>query len=180
MLLDKCGNRYRNYILILLVSIFMLPIGALSQQQSADKTNQKISDSAKVIAILQSWESSWNSHDMHAFANLFYEDAIWILWTGDVWKGRTAIENGHANVHKTYFRNSIQKEELEELTFVGSDVAVVRFNSTLTGDERYPDKIIRSRKLLVLLKEITFGRLAGVKIPDLLRRRPNNKLKVCR
>jgi len=89
---------------------------------------------------------------MHAFANLFHEDAVWVLWTGNVWKGRTAIENGHASVHKTYFRNSIQKEELEELTFVGSDVAVVRFNSTLTGDERYPDKIIRSRKLLVITK----------------------------
>jgi uncharacterized protein (TIGR02246 family) len=152
MLVNTCCSKYRDYILILLVPIFIFPIGALSQQQSADTTNQKISDSTQLIAILQSWERSWNSHDMHAFANLFHEDAVWILWTGNVWKGRTAIENGHANVHKTYFRNSIQTEELEELTFVGSEVAVVRFNSTLTGDERYPDKIIRSRKLLVVTK----------------------------
>jgi len=129
-----------------------LPICALSQQQSNNTAIRKTSDSAQITAIIHNWETSWNSHDMHAFANLFHEDAIWILWTGDVWKGRTAIENGTANVHKTYFRNSIQKEELEELTFVGSDVAVVRFNSTLTGDERYPDKIIRSRKLLVITK----------------------------
>src|SRR5688572_15488735 len=152
MLVNKYSNKYRNYILILLAPIFILSIGALGQQQSADPTKQKISDSTQIIAILQSWERSWNSHDMNAFANLFHEDGIWILWTGDVWKGRMAIENGHANVHKTYFRNSIQKEELEELTFVGSDVAVVRFNSALTGDERYPDKIIRSRKILVITK----------------------------
>jgi uncharacterized protein (TIGR02246 family) len=152
MLVNKCCNKHRGYILILLVTIFILPIGVLSQQQSTDIAKQKISDSTQIIAILQSWEASWNIHDMHAFANLFHEDAVWVLWTGNVWKGRTAIENGHASVHKTYFRNSIQKEELEELTFVGSEVAVVRFNSSLTGDERYPGQIIRSRKILVITK----------------------------
>ena len=152
MLVNKCCNKYRDYILILLVTIFILPIVVLSQQQSTDIAKQKISDSTQIIAILQSWEASWNIHDMHAFANLFHEDAVWVLWTGNVWKGRTAIENGHASVHKTYFRNSIQKEELEELTFVGSEVAVVRFNSSLTGDERYPGQIIRSRKILVITK----------------------------
>jgi uncharacterized protein (TIGR02246 family) len=148
----KRSHTWGSFILIPLCLLFILPICALSQQQSNNTAIRKTSDSAQITAIIHNWETSWNSHDMHAFANLFHEDAIWILWTGDVWKGKTAIENGHANVHKTYFRNSIQKEELEELTFVGSDVAVVRFNSTLTGDERYPDKIIRSRKLLVITK----------------------------
>jgi len=83
---------------------------------------------------------------MRAFGRLFHDDGVWILWTGAVWKGRTAIEEGHAAVHKTVFRNSIQRERLEEQTFVGPDAAVVRFYSTLTGDERAPDKIIRSRK----------------------------------
>jgi hypothetical protein len=50
------------------------------------------------------------------------------------------------------FRNSVQRERLEELTFVGTDAAVVRFYSTLTGDERAPDKLIRSRKILIVTK----------------------------
>jgi uncharacterized protein (TIGR02246 family) len=81
------------------------------------------------------WEKAWNTHDMSAFARLFHEDGVWILWTGEVWKGRTAIEEGHAAVHKTVFRNSIQREQLEELTFVGPDAAVVRFYSTPIGDD---------------------------------------------
>ena len=104
------------------------------------------------MQILRGWEAAWNSHDMHAFAELFHDDAVWILWTGQVWTGRTAIEEGHAAVHKTYFRNSTQRETLDELTFVGPDAAVVRFLSTLTGDERWPDKAIRSRKLLVVTR----------------------------
>jgi len=112
----------------------------------------RASDRAKISAMLRSWEEAWNSHDMHAFANLFHEDGIWVLWTGQVWKGRTAIEDGHAAVHKTVFRDSVQRERLEELRFVGPDAAVVRFYSTLTGDERSPDKVVRSRKILIVTR----------------------------
>jgi hypothetical protein len=59
---------------------------------------------------------------------------------------------GHAAVRKTVFRYSIQRERLEELTFVGSDAAVVRFYSTLTGDDRAPGKTIRSRKIVIVTK----------------------------
>jgi uncharacterized protein (TIGR02246 family) len=109
-------------------------------------------DREQITAIIDSWEKAWNSHDMRALAALFHEDGVWILWTGEVWKGRTKIEEGHAAVHKTVFRNSVQRERLEELTFVGPDAAVVRFYSTLTGDERYPDKVVRSRKILIVTK----------------------------
>ena len=106
----------------------------------------------EVLAILQKVEDAWNQHDMQAFANLFHEDGIWVLWTGHVWTGRKAIEDGHAEVHRTIFRNSIQREGLEELTFVGPDAAVVRYCSTLTGDERAPGKVVRSRKLLMVTR----------------------------
>jgi hypothetical protein len=48
--------------------------------------------------------------------------------------------------------NSIQRERLEELTFVGPDAAVVRFESMLTGDTRSPDKVMHSRKSLVVTR----------------------------
>ena len=109
-------------------------------------------DPEQIGAVVESWEKAWNSHDMRALASLFHEDGVWILWTGEVWKGRTAIEDGHAAVHKTVFRNSVQRERIEELTFVGPDAAVVRFYSTLTGDERFPGKVVRSRKILIVTK----------------------------
>lgn len=109
-------------------------------------------DREQITGIIDSWEKAWNSHDMRAWASLFHEDGIFILWTGEVWKGRSKIEEGLAAVHKTVFRNSIQRERLEELTFVGPDAAVVRFYSTLTGDERSPDKVVRSRKILIVTK----------------------------
>ena len=139
------GPRLLGFVCALLG---LLAPNAMGQGVSAGNK----ADRDQLTAIIDKWEKAWNSHDMHAFASLFHEDGVWILWTGEVWKGRNAIEEGHAAVHKTVFRNSIQRERLEELTFVGSDAAVVRFYSTLTGDERAPGKTIRSRKVLILTK----------------------------
>ena len=132
--------------------LFVLLTPAMSQVSSPSTKASEASDREQITAIISSWEKTWNSHDMHAFANLFHEDGIWVLWTGAVWNGRAAIEEGHAAVHKTVFRNSIQKKRIDEMTFVGPDTAVVRLYSTLTGDERAPDKVVRSRNLLVITK----------------------------
>ena len=133
----------------LFLFLFRPATGQVSQPSSK---NSEASHREQIKAIIRDWEKAWNSHDMHAFANLFHEDGVWVLWTGVVWKGRAAIREGHAAVHKTVFRNSVQRERLEELTFVGPDAAVVRFFSTLTGDERAPDKVIRSRKMLIVTR----------------------------
>src|SRR4030095_14960439 len=114
---------------------------------------ERAAEREQISAILSRWEGAWNRHDMHAFASQFRDDGVWVLWTGDVWSGKDAIERGHDAVHKTFFRNSVQHERIEELTCVGADAAVVRFCSTLTGDERSPDKVVRSRKFLVLTKQ---------------------------
>ena len=134
-----------------LVVAVLLCVSTTSMSQHAPSST-RASDRAKIMAMIRSWEEAWNSHDMHAFANLFHEDGIWILWTGQVWKGRTTIEEGHAAVHRTVFRNSVQHERMEELTFLSPDAAVVRFYSTLTGDDRSPDKVVRSLKMLIVTR----------------------------
>ena len=143
-------NRVDRTRLLSFVSVLLFSLTPKAMGQDVAASHK--ADREQLTAIIDKWEKAWNSHDMHAFASLFHEDGVWILWTGDVWKGRKAIEEGHAEVHKTVFRNSIQRERLEELTFVGSDAAVVRFYSTLTGDERAPGKTIRSRKILIVTK----------------------------
>ena len=127
-------------------------------QPTAAGTNA--ADREQVTAIVNGMEKAWNEHDMRALANLFHEDGIWVLWTGQVWKGRTAIEVGHADVHRTVFRNSVQRKRIEELTFTGPETAVIRSFDTLTGDERSPDKVVRSRKILVVTKRDGIWKIA--------------------
>ena len=136
-------------LVVVVASLFL--IGSVLAAQDAQPT-ARTADREQITALVRSWEEAWNSHDMRALANLFHEDGIWVLWTGQVWTGRKTIEEGHAAVHRTVFRNSIQRERLEELTFVGPDAAVVRFYSTLTGDERSPNEVVRSRKILMVTR----------------------------
>lgn len=128
---------------------FLLAVFAMAQASPSD---DRATDRKEIATLVKGWEEAWNAHDMNAFGKLFHEEGTWILWTGAVWTGRTAIVEGHAAVHRTFFRNSVQRERLEELTFVGPDAAVVRFFSTLTGDERFPGKVVRSRKFLVVTR----------------------------
>jgi len=88
---------------------------------------------AEITSILGRWEEAWRTHDMTAFASLLHEDGVWLLWTGDVWTGRRVIEERHAAVHKT-------------------DAVIVRSCSVLTGDERAPTEVVRSRKFLVVTR----------------------------
>jgi uncharacterized protein (TIGR02246 family) len=129
--------------------LFVVSAFAVGQR---DQPSRPAGDREQIMAILARWEDAWNTHDMAAFASLFHEDGVWVLWTGEVWTGRRVIEEGHAAVHKTIFRNSIQREHLEELTLVGSDAAVVRFCSVLTRSEQSPNEPIRSRKFLVVTR----------------------------
>ena len=117
-----------------------------------DQSVGSAADRDQIMAIVTRWETAWNTHDMAAYASLYHDDGVWVLWTGDVWTGRRAIEDGHAAVHKTIFRNSNQREQIEELMFVGPDAALVRFCSVLTGSEQSPNEPIRSRKFLVVTR----------------------------
>jgi uncharacterized protein (TIGR02246 family) len=139
---------------VLIVAAMVAFAGLFSGAAAAGQGDQPGSakDRQEITAILSRWEEAWNTHDMSAFAALFHEDGVWVLWTGDVWTGRQKIEEGHAAVHKTIFRNSIQREHLEELTFVGPDAAIVRFCSLLTGSEQSPNQPIRSRKFIVVTR----------------------------
>jgi uncharacterized protein (TIGR02246 family) len=131
-----------------LLIAFVLFCSSTTEAQDAARE----SDRREISAILERIEQAWNTHDMHALGNLFHEDGVWVLWTGLVWNGRKAIADGHAEVHKTVYRTSVQRERLEELRFIGPDAAVVRYCATLTGDTRAPDKVVRSRKILVVTR----------------------------
>ena len=129
-------------------AVLLLTSTTTAQQPGTDRA----ADRQQIEAIIRQWESAWNGHDMASFGSLFHDDGVWVLWTGDVWSGRQAIQDGHAEAHRTVFRNSMQRELLEELTFVGPDAAIARFCSMLKGDERAPEKLVRSRKFLVLTR----------------------------
>ena len=139
----------------------ILPLVALIMACSASPAHEPVTapatelpanDLRQINLIFAQWQDAWNRHDMHAFAQLFHDDAIWIVWTGRVWRGRQAIEDGHVEAHRTFFRNSSQTSEPQEIRLVAPDVVVARSLTTLRGDSRDPRTTIHGHKLLVLTR----------------------------
>lgn len=120
--------------------------------ESAAVESLASSDEHQIRAIFDRWERAWNAHDMHAFAELFHDDATWVVWTGRVWKGRKAVEDGHVEAHRTFFRNSTQLSRPEEINQIAPDVVVARSRTTLRGDARDPEATIYGLKLLVITR----------------------------
>lgn len=129
-------------------------------QSASHVTTSRASDSTQIVGLVESMLSAWNTHDMYAFANLFHKDAVFVLWNSEVLQGRDSIEAGHVQVHKTFLRKNVRKERIDEIKFVGPDVAVLRTYDNLTGDERYPGKVTESRKLFVCTKRDNVWRIA--------------------
>lgn len=140
--------------IVLLAVAFLVacPIAQAHKPTPVPESEVSADDRRQIEGIFERWQNAWNAHDMHAFAQLFHDDATWIVWTGRVWRGRQAIEDGHVEAHRTFFRNSVQTSSPQEIRLVSPDVAVARSLTTLTGDSREPDATIIGHKLLVLTR----------------------------
>ncbi len=79
------ANAGRTFVVVGLLFVVLTP--AMSQVPSPATKASDASDREQITAILRSWEEAWNSHDMRAFAKLFHEDGVWVLWTGAVGRG---------------------------------------------------------------------------------------------
>lgn len=133
--------------IVLTALLLIAPTIAAAQQPASSAS--RAADEAAVSAIVHNMESAWNAHDAKAYAGLFHPDAAFITFQGDYLKGRQDIETTLARVHATTYRNSVSTRRIEDMTFVGPDVAVVHVFRTNTG---VTDKPIPSRNTLVLTR----------------------------
>ena len=76
---------------------------------------------------------AWNRHDAHAFAAVFAEDADFTNVLGIGASGRAKIEEFHAPVFATIFKNSHQKHDDIKIRFIRDDIAAVDVHWQMTG-----------------------------------------------
>lgn len=146
---------------IISITLLVILFSTSAYNQSANVvTPARASDSTQIVGLVEAMLRAWNTHDMQAFASLFHKDAVFVLWNSEVLHGRDSIEAGHVQVHKTFLRNSVRKERIDEIKFVAPDVAILRTYDNLTGDERYPGKVTESRKLFVCTKRDNVWKIA--------------------
>jgi uncharacterized protein (TIGR02246 family) len=91
-----------------------------------------------ISTVVQALVDSWNLHDMTRYAAQFTEDADFVNVLGMHWQGRKQIEDTHAEVHRTIFRNSSLKALDTSLRALAPGIVLAHINWEMTGHETPP------------------------------------------
>jgi len=96
-----------------------------------------VGDGQAIEALGRNWQDMWNRHDMEALSLLLAEDVDFITVLGPKgWlKGRQRWLAAHAQMHKTYFADSVWVTKETDVKFLRSDLAVARVLWSTTGDK---------------------------------------------
>jgi uncharacterized protein (TIGR02246 family) len=114
----------------------MLPIATLSLflfLLAASNQAETDTDRPTITGVVDHFMDAWNQHDAHAFAALFSEDADFTNWRGVGATGRQKIEDFHAPLFATIFKNSHQTYSDIKIRFIRPDVAAVDVPWQMTG-----------------------------------------------
>jgi uncharacterized protein (TIGR02246 family) len=90
-------------------------------------------DTQQIHGVMNAFVDAWNQHDAKAFAAVFADDADFTNWRGQGASGRSKIEEFHAPLFATIFKNSHQTMTDIKIRFVRADVAAVDVHWDLTG-----------------------------------------------
>ena len=90
-------------------------------------------DEKAIRELMDRFMDAWNRHDAHAFAAVFAEDADFTNWRGVGASGRSKIEEFHAPMFATVFKNSHLRYDDIKTRFIPDDVAAVDVHWGMTG-----------------------------------------------
>jgi uncharacterized protein (TIGR02246 family) len=108
-------------------------------------------DEAAIGSVVERFVETWNTHDMHAFASLFTEDAEFVNAIGLQWHGRGQIETAQTRNHATIFKDSRVDNVRIRQRLLKPDVAVVHATWNLAGQRRRDGQEIPSREGVITM-----------------------------
>ena len=106
--------------------LLLFPLAILGQ-------SKKDGSQKAIREVMDRFMDAWNQHDAHAFAAVFAEDADFTNWRGTGASGRSKIEDFHAPLFATVFKNSHQSYTDLKIRFIRDDVAAVDVRWEMTG-----------------------------------------------
>jgi uncharacterized protein (TIGR02246 family) len=113
-------------------------------------TSKSASDELEIRGTLQTFADAWNTHDAHAFSQVFAADADFTNVNGIHAHGRAEVEKFHAPLFATHFRYSHLRILDVRLRMIKSDVAAVDATWEMTGARSRTGQEIPLRKGLLI------------------------------
>lgn len=133
--------------------LFTLALSAAAYGQTATSAKDAAQDEAAVRAAVQSLQDAWNAHDGKAFAAPFAADADYVVVNGAYIKGREVIEQGHAQIFSTLYKESRNVAAIKSVRFIRPDVALALVEWNLEFKAGGETRRARAINTLVFTKE---------------------------
>ena len=115
-----------------MLSIGMLAVALLVPAAILGQGGHEADEQA-IHGVMDGFMDAWNHHDAKAWTALFSEDADFTNVRGVSASGRADIEQFHARVFATLFKNSHQKYTDIKIRFIRPDLAAVDVHWEMTG-----------------------------------------------
>jgi uncharacterized protein (TIGR02246 family) len=89
-------------------------------------------------SVLDRFRQAWDAADATAFGQLFTEDATYVIWAGDILRGRQEIEQTHRDLFAA--AATTVRFDVLDTRLVGTDAAVVLTAAGIGSDHVDYDK----------------------------------------
>jgi uncharacterized protein (TIGR02246 family) len=122
----ECEGAGGDLVKIAAIFLVLFPLMAMGQTGGA-------ADQQGLREVIDRFMNAWNRHDAKAFAAVFAEDADFTNWRGTGATGRFQIEEFHAPMFATVFKNSHQKYTAIKIRSIRPDVAAADVHWEMTG-----------------------------------------------
>jgi uncharacterized protein (TIGR02246 family) len=107
----------------------------------------KAADRSGIVALAEAIDRAWNAGDVKSYARLYALDAAYMTRAGILWKGRKAIERGHAAAFRGELKGTVLKIRVKRLRFLTAKNAVAHCAVELSGGARQ-----RARKIYAVTR----------------------------
>jgi uncharacterized protein (TIGR02246 family) len=117
-------------------------------------------DESENQRLINDLTDAWKRGDAKAYGARFLPDGTFANVNGEFYVGREDFDGRHADVFAGVFRGTAQSLSVKQLRFVRPDVAIADIDTEVAGAQLRPqrvavgpDGVLRSRLLMVLLKQ---------------------------
>lgn len=117
---------------VTLAAAIVIAGSTLAQAQT--QRRGQASDEAAIRRLPQTYESAWNNRNTQQIADMYTVDAVEVEPTGEVVKGRSAIETNLKDGFKN-MGNATLSLQTDDVRFLGPDTAVVTGKSSIQGGQ---------------------------------------------
>lgn len=128
-----CSRKAAIGIAILLSCASATAIAVFAQNEGRPQGHVIINSNLAIRQVVAGFSNGWNQHDAAAMCSSLADDVLWTNWRGETLHSRREVEDMHAMLFASLYKDTHRTDEVKSVTFLRPDLASVDDAWTMTG-----------------------------------------------